>query len=329
MKRNWMIAALIMGMAGLLPGWSQQPKARPAGAQTKPAGTQGDSSGLPAGVKKIKDVEYGSASIGDKGTRKLFLDLYVPEDATGPARPLVIWIHGGGWVQGSKSMSKAFWLVPKGYVVASIDYRLSNQAVFPAQIEDCKAAVRFLKANAKQYSIDPSRVAVWGHSAGGHLSALLGVTGDDKNLEGQSNKVEQSTKVQAVVDFAGPADLLNFNDNIPGYEQNPPVATLLGGPASEKKDLAAKASPTTYASADDPPFLIVHGDKDTTVPIEQSKKLEDALKKAGVAVEFHAIKDAGHNHIIGKPETDKLVEDFLEKTIKNLKPSASRPAAVK
>ena len=155
-------------------------------------------------------------------------------------------------------------LAAKGYAVASINYRLSQHAVFPAQIEDCKAAIRWLRANAAKYHLDPDHIGVWGASAGGHLVALLGTTGSVKELEGKGGNLDQSSRVQCVVDWFGPTDLATMG----GSHDKPgsPESRLIGGPVQENKEKARKASPLTYVSKDSAPFLIMHGDQDNTVP---------------------------------------------------------------
>ncbi len=150
-----------------------------------------------------KDLEYGPHGVGNR------LDLYLPPKADAPT-PLVIWIHGGGWEAGNKDNPPGLGLLKKGYALASINYRLSQEAKFPAQIEDCKAAIRFLRANAKKYNLDPDHFGVWGASAGGHLVALLGTTGGVKELEGDGPNKEESSAVQAVVDWFGPTDMLQM-----------------------------------------------------------------------------------------------------------------------
>jgi len=213
----------------------------------------------PSLVKAFIDVQYGKA-----GDTPLLLDIVEPGIRTSDKPlPLVVWIHGGGWRGGDKSNNPADWMADKGYVVASIDYRLSDAATFPAQIYDCKAAIRFLRANAKRYGIDSKRIGVWGGSAGGHLVALLGTSGGVKELEGNCGSPGYSSRVQAVCDFFGPADLTVIG-SVTRLAPNP-VAQLLGGPVAEKRELAKQASPVTYVSKDDPPFLIVHGDKDQLV----------------------------------------------------------------
>ena len=183
-------------------------------------------------------------------------------------------------------------------------------AVFPAQIEDCKAAIRWLRAHAKEYNLDPKRFGVWGSSAGGHLVALTGTSGDVKQFDVGAN-LDQSSRVQAVCDYFGPTDFTVFVTT-PGYESHAnggsPESKLIGGVVMENKDRAARVNPITYVSSDDPPFLIVHGDKDSTVPINQSQLLFDALKKAGVSAHSHTIHGAGHG---GPGFSGKNIEDMV------------------
>ncbi len=155
---------------------------------------------LPDGVKAMRNLEYVPG-----GHERQKLDLYLPEKADGPL-PVIVWVHGGGWQKGSKDNSPGIFLAAKGFAVASVGYRLSQHALFPAQIEDCKAAIRWLRANAKKYNFDPDHVGAWGGSAGGHLVALLGTTGGMKELEGKDGNLDQSSKVQCVLDWYGPTD---------------------------------------------------------------------------------------------------------------------------
>jgi acetyl esterase/lipase len=241
---------------------------------------------LPKGTRVLNDLEY--TKIGDV---PVGLDLYLPAGDQRP-KPVIVWIHGGGWYKGSKKPLLAGAFVERGYAVASIDYRLSDLAVFPAQIHDCKAAIRWLRANAREYNLDAEHIGAWGGSAGGHLAALLGTSGGVKELEGDGGNPEYSSRVQAVCEWYGPSDL-------PGYAtaSQPArniVEKLVGGPAAEKKDLLVAASPVTYVSKDSPPFLIAHGDADTLVPLSESKKLVAALKSAGVQVTFDIIPGEKH-----------------------------------
>ncbi|MGD0078390.1 MAG: alpha/beta hydrolase [Sedimentisphaerales bacterium] len=252
------------------------------------------------------------------GHERQKLDLYLPKD--GNNLPLIIRIHGGAWLGGSKEMEGPGDYVRNGYAVASIGYRLSQHAIFPAQIQDCKAAIRFLRANAQKYNLDPNRFAIWGPSAGGHLAALVGTTGDINEFDVGEN-LNVSSKVQAVVDYFGPTDLLQMeahklpntlNHNSP----DAPESKLIGGPVQDNPEKAAKANPITYITKDTPPFLIVHGDADPLVPHHQSEILEAALKKAGVPVTFYTVKGGSHGGF-KDPNVPRLTKEFFEKNLKN------------
>lgn len=281
--------------------------------------------GLPEGVRALRDLAYV-----ENGHERQKLDLYLPAKAEGPL-PLLIWIHGGGWQNGSKEgcpPARQGYL-ERGYAVASLNYRLSGHAAFPAQIEDCKAALRWLRAHAQEYGLDPERFGVWGSSAGGHLVALLGTSGAEKSLDVGAH-LDVSSRVQAVCDYYGPTDLTRMDENTaPGARMrhnapDSPESKLLGGPVQENKDKAARASPLTFVSAGMPPFLIVHGDADPVVAFSQSELLFDALKQAGGSVHLHRIKGAGHGQGFGGAEIGEMVAVFFDRT---LKPPAGRPAA--
>lgn len=261
---------------------------------------------LPAGVKVLRDVEYVPG-----GGKARSLDLYLPESAW--PLPVVVWIHGGAWREGSKDHCPGIPLSGHGFAVVSLNYRLSQEAPFPAQLDDCRAALRFLRANAKQYNLDAGHIGVWGGSAGGHLVALLGTTGGrTPSADGLSDKV------QCVVDWYGPTDL---TPDGPGKGQNIPVITqLLGGPLQEKLELATQASPLKQVTKDTAPFLIVQGDADHTVNPEHSRRLFAALQKAGVEASLQILPGAGH----GGPqftsaENLKLIEDFFRKHLVSAK----------
>ncbi len=265
----------------------------------------------PPGVEYLTGVQFGLG-----GGRPLRMEILRPQAASAKPLPVLVFVHGGGWRSGDRfgHLRQLAPFVQKGYLCASIEYRLSGEAIFPAQIEDCKCAIRFLRAQCKKYNLNPDRIGVWGSSAGGHLVALLGTSGGVAELEGTGGWPEQSSRVQAVCDWFGPADLLNSEGllgRIPGGPGSP-EALLLGGPVAERQELAAMASPVTYVSADDPPFLIMHGDRDRTVPFHQSELLHAALKKAGVDVTFIPIPGAGHG-FGPSPEITRAVEEFFAK----------------
>jgi acetyl esterase/lipase len=252
------------------------------------------------------------------GHERQKLDLYLPKEADpSRKRPLLVWIHGGAWLGGSKERPPALRFVEKGYAVASINYRLSQHAIFPAQIEDCKAAIRWLRTNAVKYGYDPNRIGVWGASAGGHLVALLGTTGDIKEFDVGPN-ANVSSRVQVVCDFFGPTDftkMSGFPSTMKHDAPDSPEAKLVGGSVQENKDKAQRANPITYITKDDPPFLIVHGDKDPLVPHNQSEILLDALKKAGVEVTLYTVKGGGHGGF-KDPQVDILVAQFFERHLR-------------
>jgi acetyl esterase/lipase len=263
----------------------------------------------PKGVTAHRDLAY----VKD-GHERHKLDLYLPNKTPGPL-PVIVWVHGGAWLAGSKDHCPAASFVPRGYAVASINYRLSQHAKFPAQIEDCKAALRWLRANAKKYNLDPERFGVWGASAGGHLVALLGTSGGVKELEGKGGNLEQSSKVQCVVDWFGPTDFTKMG----GRHDRPgsPEARLIGGPVPENKDRAAKANPITYVRKGAPPFLIMHGDRDETVPFNQSQLLAAALVKVAAEVHFVPVAGAGHGgRGFNSPASRRLVTEFFERHLK-------------
>jgi len=263
----------------------------------------------PEGVQALRNLAYVP-----EGHERQKLDLFLPKDAAKPL-PLVVWIHGGGWQGGSKEFTPAFFLLSKGYAVASINYRLSQHATFPAQIEDCKAAIRWLRAHAKEYNLDAQHIGVWGGSAGGHLVALLGTANNVKEWETLGGNTDQSSRVQAVCDWYGPTDFTRITAT--SQKANGPVSRLLGGPVADNLEKAKKASPITYVSSDDPPFLIMHGADDKTVPPEQSEIFADALKKAGVEVTLKILPGAGHGGpAFSSPESRKLIGDFFDKHLK-------------
>jgi acetyl esterase/lipase len=304
-NRHTAFAALLVLCSMSL--WAQPPQ-RAAQDRPQDPPPQGR---VPKGVQALRDVEYGRA-----GDIPLLLDLYVPEKAEGRL-PLIVWIHGGAWLGGSKAQCPAIRFAARGYVVASVEYRLSPVATFPAQIQDCKAAIRWLRANAGKYHIDPDRVGAWGASAGGHLVALLGTAADVKEFDVGAH-LDQSSKVQAVVDFFGPAELHTMGrewSTMKHDEPDSPESRLLGGPIQENLEKSRKASPMTYVSKNAPPFLIVHGDKDPLVPYDQSVRFEKALKEAGVEVSFYTVKGGGHGGF-RDPAVDERVAEFFDKRLK-------------
>ena len=225
----------------------------------------------------------------------LKLDLYLP--AKSEASRLVVWIHGGGWQAGSKEQCPISWLAEQGYTVASISYRLTDKAIFPAQIHDCKAAVRWLRANAEKFGYKTDSIAVAGSSAGGHLAALLGTSGDVKALEGTvGGNLEHSSRVSAVIDYYGATDFVLRSKTQPqrANAEGSIVYKLLGGGADKKVDLAKLASAVFHVTPDDPPFVVFHGDKDNKVLLDQSQRIQEVYAKAGLPLTLHVLAGSGH-----------------------------------
>jgi len=267
---------------------------------------------VPPGTTVHRDLPY----VNDGHPRQV-LDLYLP---SGGARlPLIVWIHGGAFRAGSKEDGVPVDYLDAGYAIASINYRLSQHARFPAQIEDCKAAVRWLRAHAAQYGLDAARFGAWGPSAGGHLVAMLGTTGNVTRFD-VGEYPEVSSRVQAVVDYFGPTDFLQMDAHrVPGGmvhdAADSPESELVGGPIQENADRVAAANPITYVGPDAPPFLIVHGDRDPLVPHHQSELLVAALERAGTPVTFYTVTGAGHGGFTD-PAVPELTRTFLAEHLK-------------
>ncbi len=240
---------------------------------------------LEPGVRRVADLEYSSPATGP-----LLLDLYLPEEMPATPCPVVLWIHGGGWRNGSKEeYCVLHWLAAEGIVVASLNYRLVHEALWPAQLDDCRAALRWVRAHAAQYGLDPERIAVGGGSAGGHLAALLGTL-----------KAPESERVSAVIDFFGPTDLLTMPRNVPGPGVSQADlagsigARLLGGVVRDRPETARGASALAQVTPGAVSFLIFHGEKDRLVPVDQSRRLHEALVAAGVASKLVVLPGVGH-----------------------------------
>ena len=254
------------------------------------------------------DIEY--RRVGDK---TLKLDLY--SQPGGEPLPLIIWVHGGAWRMGDNKHPPAVpLLTDNGFAVASITYRLSQEALFPAQIQDCKAAVRWLRAHAHDYNLDPDKFGAWGASAGGHLVALLGLAVDVPAFE-VGDHLDQSSQVQAVCDWYGPTDFLQMDKHalqsspFPHDAADSPESQLVGGRIQKYPDKVAEANPITYITQGHPPFLIMHGDRDPLVPFHQSQLLVEALEMVGENVTFYPVLGAGHG---GGAFQD---EDLLEQVV--------------
>ncbi|NNC90096.1 MAG: alpha/beta hydrolase fold domain-containing protein [Akkermansiaceae bacterium] len=269
-----------------------------------------------AEIRVLPDLAYAGG-----GNPRQTLDLFLPKAQSDQRRPLVVFIHGGGWQKGSKqgALGRLRGLLAGGrYAGAAINYRLTDEAAWPAQIHDCKAAIRWLRAHAGDYGYDPEKIAVWGTSAGGHLAAALGVTGDVKALEGALGAHgDVPSSVACVVNYFGPSNLLTMDDHESSIEHNAPgspESKLLGGPVQDVKAAAREASPATHVSQGDAPMLIAHGTRDRLVPFPQSEDLAARLREAGVPVYLVKMVDAGHG--FRSPELDRRVAAFLAKYLR-------------
>ena len=266
---------------------------------------------LPEGTRAFRDLAYVT-----NGHPRQRLDLYLP--ATEGTVPLVVVIHGGAFMGGDKQGENVAQFLRAGYAAASLNYRLSGDALFPAAVQDCKAAVRWLRAHAAEYHLDAQHFGAWGSSAGGNLVAMLGTTGETKEFDVGEN-LEVSSRVQAVADYFGPTDFLQMDahrlpNGMVHDDAQSPESRYVGGPIQEQKDVVAKANPITFIGAKTPPFFIAHGDLDPLVPHHQSELLEAALKQAGVPVKFYTVK--GGSHGFHDPTADKLMLEFLAAQLK-------------
>lgn len=263
-------------------------------------------------------ILHGNISYNNDTLPKHLLDVYLPANAKGKL-PLVIFIHGGGWLSNDKYADMGYMkktvaeIVSSGFALASIDYRFSTQAVFPAQMQDCNRAVSFLYDNSDKYGFDKNRFAVMGFSAGGHLASLVGLS---RNNDVTAFFMPESSKLfsfKAVVDFYGPAELILF----PGSnDEKSPEGLLIGAAPLSRPDLAKAASPVTYVDKNDPPFLIIHGEKDQLVSTKHSQLLSAWLSVSGVQNELVIVKDAPHfGEMFDSDEVRNKVMTFLRKRL--------------
>jgi acetyl esterase/lipase len=255
------------------------------------------------------------------GVRPLELDLFLPAETDAPV-PVVVFLHGGGWRLGSRHTAGPMYrgvrptpferLAQAGIAVASVDYRLSGEETFPAQLHDAKAAVRWLRTRADELGIDPGRIAAWGESAGGHLAELLGLV-TDPALEGDVGFAGPSSRVVAVAAWYAPSDIAAVATDLGADPADPTTreAMLLGAPAVSVPDLAAQASPLTHVGPDAPPFLLLHGEADQLIPCVQSVRLHTALVAAGARADLYLYEDADHMWA-GSPEA---AQQALDRTI--------------
>ncbi|HEX7153843.1 MAG TPA: alpha/beta hydrolase [Thermoanaerobaculia bacterium] len=275
--------------------------------------------------RTIEALEYARV-----GSDPLLLDLRIP-DGPGP-HPVIVYLHSGAWISGDRTGGPAIRQARRGYAVASIEYRLAPRYTWPAQVEDAKAAVRWLRANAKMYDLDPARIGIFGASAGGHIAAVLGASNGVPALEGgYHGNAEQSSDVKVVVDLYGPTDLLKIEEQklpcipLDGNASWMPPSLLMGCPIQLCKEKTKTANPMTYVTPNDPPFLIVHGLLDCLVPFQQSVMLHQELLDHNVDSKLVLIPDGDHGgDMFNELQYQQQISDFLDEHLRG--PIAAKPA---
>ncbi len=276
---------------------------------------------LPDGIVKHADIVYASIE-----GRDLVLDVYAPKSSPAELIPVVVWVHGGGWRGGSKDgIRRSVPILSHGLGLVSVGYRLSGEAKFPAAIADVKAAIRWVRANASRYGFDPDRLGAWGSSAGGHLVALLGTAHEVAEWDSMHEEnAGVSSRPTAVCNWFGPTDFLRMND-FPGRidhdAPDSPESLFIGVPIQENPDKTQRANPIRYVTPDDPPMLHMHGEKDGSVPYNQSELLHAALEKAGVESDLYMVKNADHGFRNMEGDTPESlmerVRDFFDRTLQS------------
>jgi acetyl esterase/lipase len=314
-----LISLVLIALATLLPACSIVTMPVPVSAPTPPPAhplPTRTPAVIPFDHTKFGTVERNITYCTSDGIA-LTLDMHYPKAMSRPA-PILVYVHGGSWSSGDKNdwhgMIDVPELLSRGYLVASVDYRHAPKWKFPTQLEDVKCAIRFLRANAARFSLDANRIGAWGHSAGGHLVSMLGTTDIGAGFEGDGGYPDQSSRVQAVVDLCGRADLIGMPVD---------MAVSVFGVTDNSVHLLEHASPVTFVTQDDPPFLILHGDKDTVVPPAVSQELYDKLRAAGVPAKLVMVKNADHDFSPmdgamspSREEITKMIADFFDEHLR-------------
>ena len=267
---------------------------------------------FPQGTQFLQNIPYANDTL-----KKHQLDIYIPANAK-TSNPVVIWVHGGAWMLNDKYADMGYMtntirsIITKGYVLASIDYRHSTTAIFPAQIRDCYQALEFLHNNSAKYKLDKNNFVLFGFSAGGHLASLLALSNNNNVTDFYPQKKKTSFKIKGVIDFYGPSDFLTMTAMGDPEMKGDPISTLLGSTPIKRPDLSKLASPSNYVDKNDPPFIIVHGEKDESVPYQQSVLLQSYLNLAGVKNELVIVKGAPHyGTMFDTDEVKSKLLDFL------------------
>lgn len=279
-----------------------------------------DDNSTPADIVVRENLRYR-----DGASKRWVMDVAMKNDLTGKPRPGIVVIHGGGWIEGDKSSfttrkhgtpGNIVDFAALGFVAATINYRLSREAQFPAALEDCKCAVRWLRAHANDFNLDPNRIGSWGNSAGGHLALMLGMVGKDAGLEGDGPHQDQSSLVQAAVSDSGPVDLI---DRFQRSALPTVVTQFLGGPPEgQRVELYKRASPIHWIAKDTPPLMLIYGGSDEQVPVETADKFVLALDKAGLKdVSYYRLAYVGHcpHSLVRIPYIREAVNDFFLRTL--------------
>ena len=257
------------------------------------------SSPAPSAVQNV--IAHRDQAYAERQTGHQRFDIFLPAECGGGGLPLVVWIHGNTWRDGSKADCPIAWMAEEGYAVASIGYRPSDAAIFPAQLDDCRAAIAGIAGNCEVWGIDPKRIAVVGAAAGGHLASLVGLS-------------TPTARVAAVCAIAAPSHLTTLG---PEHDRpSSPASLLIGGPLPEFREAAQRASPLAHVSADDPPFLLVHGNGDQTIPVAQSVRLDAALRAAGVESSLVVLEGIGHKPTLDRSSpAGRALLEFLDNTL--------------
>jgi acetyl esterase/lipase len=271
-------------------------------------------------IEVIDEVEYGKV-----GNRPLHATLYRPSRQQDTPLPAIVWIHGGAWRVGNRHADTELCqhIAALDFACFSITYRLSAEAIFPAAIQDCKCAVRYLRGNATELGIRTEKIGVWGPSAGGHLAALLGTSANVSEFEGTGGWTDFASSVQAVCDWYGPTDFLQMSAFPCDFDHDAadsPESQFVGGPLQDVPEKVRKANPISYVSESTPPFYIAHGKQDRIVPCNQSELLYDALKANGVEVTFEVLDDAVHGgdgFAANDPLFSRCIEFFKRHLVSN------------
>jgi len=265
---------------------------------------------------------YEALEFASPGGEALLMDLRVP-DGAGPY-PVIVYLHSGAWIMGDRFGGPAVRQASRGYAVASIEYRLAPDSIWPAQVEDTKAAIRWLRANAARFRLDADRIGIFGTSAGGHIGSVAATSNGVPWLEGLAlGNPQFPSGVKAVVDLYGPTDLLRIEeDKLPcipldGNSGWMPMSLLMGCPIQQCQEWTRTASPMSYVTPDDPPFLIMHGMLDCLVPFQQSIALHDHLRAANVDSTLVLIPKGDHGgRVFDEPQYQAMVDAFLDEHLR-------------